>query len=311
MSNGNSKPIRSPSYPSLPLRDAMEAVRKIEAKYRSAPVPREEAAKIMGYSSLSGPANKALAALASYGLLERAGKGEARVTERARAILHFDSKQEKKDGLIAAALEPQLFREIRERYQGLVVPPEEGVVNYLNRQGFNPNAVRPAARAFLQTMSYLEELGATESYGSEVDGAGESHLSGDGQPSPTYAGARVGDTIQWESQGALQLPRPLRVRAISEDGDWVFVEGSETGIPMDEVIVEEQGGAQGTRTPPKLPLDQSADATPPGETEWMRNALGGDTRIRLMVKGEMGPKEIKKLIRLLEAQQSILSDEDE
>lgn len=162
--------VRSPSYPNMPLREAIEAVAKIEKPYRSSPVDRVDAVKLIGYSGLSGPANKALAALAAYGLLERAGKGEARVTERARDILHAESPAQRTARLMEAAMEPALYRELRERFD-MPVPPEDGVVTYLNRQGFNPNAVRPAAKAFLQTMSYLQELGATDSHGVSAEPA--------------------------------------------------------------------------------------------------------------------------------------------
>lgn len=182
--NAPPKSIRSPSYPSMALRHAVEAIGKIEKNYRSSPIDRLNAARLIGYSSLSGPANKALAGLAAYGLLDRAGKGEARVTERARDILHADSTAQRNARLVDAAMEPSLFRELRERFDGIAIPPEDGVVTYLNRQGFNPNAVRPAAKAFLETMSYLEELGATESHG--VTG-GDERESGNEQNQPEFA----------------------------------------------------------------------------------------------------------------------------
>ena len=130
--------IRSPSYPSLSLKEAVEAVRKIEQQYRSGAVDRADAAKLIGYKSLSGPAHTALAALAAFGLLERAGKGDARVTERARAILHPDSPEERREQLKEAAGSPPLFKKLRERFPGSTVPPEEGVRTYLNRENFNP-----------------------------------------------------------------------------------------------------------------------------------------------------------------------------
>ena len=257
------KPIRSPSYPNMALRDAVEAVRKIEGQYRSAPVDRAVAAKLIGYSVLSGPANKALAALASYGLLDRAGKGEARVTERARDILHAASEEQRRARILEAAMEPELFRELRERFAGIAVPPEDGVMTYLNRQGFNPNAVRPAARAFLETMSYLQELGVSDSHG--VTRAEGRKLGTPGANARIFGGAAVDDLIQWEVNDALQLPESRRVRAISDDGNWVFVEQSETGIPMSQVIVEEKAAAapKGDIKPPVLPL---ADMPPPKGT---------------------------------------------
>ena len=304
-----SKPIRSPSYPSMSLKDAVDAVGKIERSYRSSAIDRTQAAKLIGYSSLSGPANKALAALASFGLLERAGKGEARVTSRARAILHANNDRERVDNLLAAASEPDLFRELRERFDGIPIPPIEGVITYLNRQGFNPTAVRPAARAFLDTMSFVDELskGASQEI-KNVEDLDSFAPSGEGLENP-FGGAVVGDFVQWESQGVLQFPKPLRVRFVSEDGNWVAVDGSQTGIPMNEVLVEARGHLQ--NSPPTIPFQAEEVALAPeyGEVEWMRNRLGAETNVRLLVKGEMGPKEIGKLIRLLEAQKLVLEED--
>jgi hypothetical protein len=76
----------------------------------------------------------------------------------------------------------------------------------------------------------------------------------------------VGDLVQWESDGAVRLETPKRVRAIQEHAGqrWVFIEGSETGIPMDkqasldQVRVEQKGAgsAAGAVTPPVLPEDK-------------------------------------------------------
>lgn len=158
--------VRSPSYPSTPLGQAVEQVGKIEGQYRSSQVDRAVAAKLLGYSGLNGPSAKALAALAHYGLVERAGKGEMRVTPRAQAILHPDSAAERLEHLRAAALEPNLFRELQERWPGLI-PPEDGVETHLSRKGFNQTAIRPAARAYLETLLFLKQEGVTESYSPE------------------------------------------------------------------------------------------------------------------------------------------------
>lgn len=197
------KPIRSPSYPNMALSEAVVEVGKIEKLYRSSPVDRTAAAKLIGYSSLSGPANKALASLAMFGFLDRAGKGETRVTERARDILHADSPAQRNARLFEAAMEPSLFRELRERFEGIPVPPEDGVVTYLNRQGFNPNAVRPAAKAFLETMRYLEEIGATESHGAaRSDGAN----TPENQTPETTMQARSTENLGTEASRLLDRP---------------------------------------------------------------------------------------------------------
>lgn len=310
----SSKPIRSPSYPVSSLNEAITQVRKIEQLYRSSPVDRVVAAKLIGYSSLSGPANKALAALAQFGLVERAGKGEMRVTSRAQAILHPNNDQEQREELLAAAIEPQLFRELQERFPDMI-PPEDGVVTYLNRQGFNKSAIRPAAKAYLQTLRFLEEAGVSESHGVSEEDEPESPVSKEVKgttPEPTFGGARVGDLIQWESRGELRFERPMRVRLVTDDGQWVAVEGSESGVPMSEVIVRERPLTPAT-PPPRFAFMPEPEPvkTGEGETEWIHSDLGSDTKVRLIVKGEMGPKQIGKLIKLLQVQQSILNDDDD
>ncbi len=299
--------IRSPSYPSLSLEAAVKAVRKIDEKYRTAAVDRKDAAGLIGFSSLSGPANKALAALAAYGLVERAGKGDMRVTELARAILYPDTDSEKLAQLQAAASAPPLFQKIRERFPDLAIPPKDGLINYLNREGFNPSVVNRAANAFLDTAAYLEKERASDSHGRDSDGSAESPVSGASENAPDRPAARIGDLVQWESQGAWQLEEPRRVCSISGDGHWAFLEGSNTGVPMAELIVEEAAPRPSPPTaPPVVPLAAVEDHS---EIEWLRSRIGTKTSVRLMVTGDLGATEVKRLIRVLDTQREFLEED--
>lgn len=47
-----------------------------------------------------------------------------------------------------------------------------------------------------------------------------------------------------------------------------------------------------------------------GEREWLRGPLARDVGYRLIVTGDMGAKEIGKLIKLLEAQKAVLDDDE-
>ena len=68
-------------------------------------------------------------------------------------------------------------------------------------------------------------------------------------------------------------------------------------------------------TPPPIPperdIEPSVEKGESGEVEWMRNRLGATTKVRLLTSGEMGPREIGKLIKLLEAQRAVLQDDDD
>lgn len=298
------KPIQSPSYPSLALPDAVEAVRKIEAAYRGSPADRVDAAKLLGFSGATGPSNMALAALAGYGLVERAGKGMLRVTPLARSILHPSDENERVTGLRAAALTPRLYQEIRDQFPDLPVPPEGGIVTYLNRRGFNPNAVPTAAKAFLKTAKWVQELGEPESNGVQIKPD-----VGSVAPDQMFGGASVGDLVQWESNGALQFETPRRVRWVSDDGAWLAVDGSDTGIPMSQITVEQAAPLNPPPIPPQSPVKEVVP-TEKGFSEWFRAKVGADKLVTINFKGEgeIGPREIEKMIKVLEAQKAALED---
>lgn len=300
--------VRSPSYPVMALPEAIEGVRKIEADYRSSPVDREAAAAYLGYQALSGNAAKALAALASYGLVERAGKGMMRVTPLARDILHPETEGDRATALRRSAYSPRLLQDIRDRFPEHAVPPEDGVRLFLNREGFNPNAISAASRAVLDTMRFLSEEAATEG---ETERHRTDDQEGAGVPSPgtTFGSAVVGDFIQWEQGGALQLEAPMRVRWVSDDGTAVAVEGSSTGIPMSEVIVESRAPAAGIPMPPPIE-DTKPAGQPDGFQEWFRAKVGAGKLITINYQGEdeLGPREIEKMIAILTAQKAALED---
>lgn len=249
--------VRSPSYPGISLRDAIQRAGDLFDAERHNPISREAAAKVLGYSGLTGGSNKMLADLSAYGLIQRVGKGEIKVASRFAQIVHPNDDAEYAGALEAAAHEPKLFTILRERFPDHL-PGSENLEGYLVRMGFSKSATRPAMRAFQETFSYLQEETGSESHVLEVADDAES----DSPDNETMFGsASVGDLIQWECQGALQFETPRRVRWISEDGDWLAVEGSNTGIPMSEVTVEQSGSKGPPPIPPAQPQAQ-AEAPP-------------------------------------------------
>lgn len=154
-------------------------------------------------------------------------------------------------------------------------------------------------------MRFIEQFDASESHGVQSPDGAESEVP-DGDE-VTYGGARVGDLVQWESQGALQFPKPLRVRMVSDDGQWIAVEGSKTGIPMNEVIVDTPANKQAPTVPTFEFEDKRADQ---GFEEWFRAKVGPDKQVMISYRGEndIGAKEIQKLIDMLAAQKAALED---
>lgn len=299
--------IRSPSYPSLSLRKAIDGVAKIYEVYRTSPVDRLSAAKLIGFSTLSGPASSALGALRGYGLMEIAGKGTSIVTERAKKILFPEDESQRLECLIEAANSPPIFQEIRQTFADHDVPPKQGIISLLNRKELSTKAVKIATRSFIETAEFIVEEKRKVSGSAEIATNEDAELRklGDNATADKAIEIRVGSLVQWESQGVLQFSEPRRIRHISEDGDWVFVDDSETGIPMNEVTVIQ--GTQQKMIPPSLPLPTHQV----NETEWMHSRIGRNTGVRVLVSGDMGPKEIQRLMRVLQTQYDILTEDDE
>ena len=149
------KRIRSPNYPSLSLKEAIEKIGALYKVNQSHPAPREVVAKGMGYNSLNGASATAISALNKYGLLE--GRGDdLRISERAMSILHPHSAAERAAAIRAAAGEPQLFAELAEKFAGGVTN-DELLKNYLLRSGFAIGAVTGVIQAYRETLDFVKQ----------------------------------------------------------------------------------------------------------------------------------------------------------
>ena len=79
--------MRSPNFPGISLEKAVKAVEQIYHNNRQTVIMREDAAKDLGYSGLTGRSLKILGALNQYDLIENVQKGQMRITDTARDII--------------------------------------------------------------------------------------------------------------------------------------------------------------------------------------------------------------------------------
>lgn len=153
----------SPGYPNMSLPKAISAVRKMFEADRRNPIDRITAAKHIGYAGQSGASDKALGSLSHYGLTEKTGKGELRVSQLAIDIIHPDptSPGSEAHALWQAGMNPQVFKDLRSRFSGHV--SEASLRSYLVREGFNNVAIPPVMSAFFETFRFLEQYKDFES----------------------------------------------------------------------------------------------------------------------------------------------------
>ncbi|MEL6207400.1 MAG: hypothetical protein AAFR47_19100 [Pseudomonadota bacterium] len=148
----------------MPLGEAVEITKKMFSQVRTSATDREVAVRTMGYSGITGRSGKVLANLIQFGLLEKAGKSEVRVTKRAVEILHPDSEATLAESVIAAASDPELFEELSEKFPGASAS-NQALHSYLLKRGFTDAAIPAAIRAYIETMQYAQQFLDSESSG--------------------------------------------------------------------------------------------------------------------------------------------------
>jgi len=306
---------RGPAYPFIPLKKAMERVEQVHSEgLTRLEVSPISFYKSWGYKQENGASRQTMAALNHFGLVEYIGRGKDRKVKLSRLAQRIildkmPDSVERPKAIKQAALNPAVYKELYEKFDGQLVPDHAFETFLTLELDFSEEAAQKVIAGYVDTFSYAEFNDSDTLPTIEPEDAPESELESNGVK---YGGAKIGDLIQWEVKGVLQFSTPQRVRHIHDDGEWLFVDESETGIPMNEVIVEQSPTLppQQATPPPVFPIHQSiAESVSEGETEWMRNKVGSESTIRILAKGEMGPKEIGKLIKLLEAQKSVLEDD--
>ncbi len=151
---------RSPSYPAISLKEALDKISEVYERDYQNPIPKAVAAAHMGYGGLNGKSLGVLAALGKYGLLEGRGN-ESHVTDLAvKIIAHPPGTPERAQAIKEAAEKPELFNELDSRFQGGKAS-DQAIRSYLLTQKFIPAGADAVIRSYRET----KELVSGESVG--------------------------------------------------------------------------------------------------------------------------------------------------
>ncbi len=244
---------RSPSYPAISLKKAVEKAQALfdhEGKYA---VPMPSAFVAWGYGAKSSGGREARAALKYFGLISLEGDGEngkVKLTEDALRVLldKREDQTERNDILRRLAVTPAIHKALLAQFPEGIKSPATVEHFLVFEQGYNEDAAAAVVEEFIETAEF------TGLYKPDIKlDKGKSSNS----HKPDDRTVEVGDLVQAEIGGTLQFDRPQRVRAVQEleDRKWVFVDGSEAGIPMEQVIIDAKAkaGQSGESAPPRLP----------------------------------------------------------
>jgi hypothetical protein len=270
---------RSPRYPLIDLPSSIALIRKVwKAEGRNTMSP-EVAAKHMGYKGINGASLRTIATLRKFRLLE--GRGDdVKVSDDAITILADEETKspERAEAIKRSAFNEGLYAELKAKFS--TKPSETNLRAYLIKNGFSEDAARTATAVYLSTLEFVEK-----------ETSGYTTQSGSGTPQPV----KIGDYVQWESAGQLQFEIPRRVREIADGGEFAFVEGSETGVPMNELTIQSPPSGAQMRQPP-------ISRVVPSVSEIANIRVTKDCAIRLLADGPYNKRSIEALVKNLQLQ---------
>ena len=274
--NTGQKRERSPSFPYLDLKTAIDYARILYKQARTQEVRIFDIAEPWEMKPKSGSLLRYVAALGQYGLIESSGSGEQRkikISGTGRRILEDDRPGVREELCAEAALLPPIMKTVyygsgdfsgwgKER------PSDNFAESALKFDlNFTPDAARRFLNVYDDTIKYIkdDEPEQDDKPGEEQKKSSPpafdkmfSNLFGPEKEPPNRSlieRLELGSQVQWTPGGVDQFERPKRVRAVSDDGEWVFVEGSETGIPRSEVRLHSLAEDQTAKPiPPILPM---------------------------------------------------------
>jgi plastocyanin len=291
---------RSPSYPYIALTQAIERTGELLKKAKRHEVRLADAASAWTMRPTSSATAQTAAALLAFGLIEDSGSGEGRkikVSDLGWRALEDRRPGAKESALAEAALKPPVLAELARHWAG--GRPDDGfcISELKFERGFTDEGATKLLRVFDDAIRYARLDGGGKVGGGQQEDApnsGDTHAGSEFKPT-TYK-AKVGDYIQWTNAGMDQFPVPERVAWVSEDGAWLRVEGSNTGIPMNETQTVTPSAAAST----------SAGVIPPaGTTNDIKVLLDGN---RLRITASVDAQGLKRLKKIIEANAALLED---
>ena len=246
--------LPSGRFPFINLNKALERAQAIfdnDKAGKGLKVPVAFAA--WSYSEKSSGGFQTIAALKQYGLLDDEGANDDRavkLTPEARRYFQTEIESDKAALRAEFASSPPLMSHLMDHWHGGTVEDPVARTYLKTAIGMNEQSARSALGIYKENLSHSGIKGDIKG----TPGSPEIDDSLDASDDVKFGGAQVGDVIDWEANGALCNPEPLRVRALSDDGAWVFVIGSTTGIPMEQTIVKQRHQAP---FPPQVVMDQA------------------------------------------------------
>jgi hypothetical protein len=283
-------------YPFVNLEKALgRAGELFDADQRGREMTVPGAFGVWNYSEKSSGGFQTIGALIMYGLLKDSGSGDSRkvgLTDEALRYFRDEREEEKKKLARDFALRPKLIAALWQDWHDS--PPADTIArsHLKTERGLNDQAARSLLAIYKENLAFAELKG-----NGKIVELGK--IKGSDLPPPNV---KVGDYVQWTSDGIDQF-KPVRQVVKVEDGHvWVF--GSNTGIPMEQVTITDPPAPK-----PVLPPAQTIISDPNARDEGPSDAPQIDVLLRgnrLQITADVDAAGLAKLKDVLAKYEEIL-----
>lgn len=139
---------RSPNFPSMPLGDAVDAIKKVHGAEGRSKVPRLSVVKPLGYTSINGRSLSVLGALKAYGLIE-GRSDDLRISQEGFFLANAPADSiEYREALLACFRAPAAFQQFAEEDEGASA---ETLKWKLQKAGFQADSAERLVRVYRES----------------------------------------------------------------------------------------------------------------------------------------------------------------
>lgn len=146
--------VKAPRGPSYDLEESIEIVGLIFGKEQHNSMDVKTIGQHIGMKPTGGTFLAKMAAVSYYGLIDRVGKADSRVSDLAKTILLSNSDQERRRALIDALRRPKLFASLCDEFASTGLPTEANLANRLIRDGLGAAKGSRVAHVFIKSAKY-------------------------------------------------------------------------------------------------------------------------------------------------------------
>ncbi len=284
-------------FPFINLEKAVARAKQLyDADQRGNEMSVSTAFAVWGYSDKSSGGFQTISALKMYGLLEEGSAGKIKLTKHALDYFRDEREDHRSQRLQDFATNPPLLMELFNHW-GSHVPSDTVARSYLKLdRGLNEQSSRSVLGIYKENIAFANVKGGGKIPEIKVDKGSREN--------PPPRPVKVGDYIQWKSQGVDQFKQPQKVTWIADDGTHLRVHASMTGIPMNEVnVVSAPKPAHFSAASSAASASSSTQANGAGEAGDMSVLLTGK---RLQISADVDAYGLAKLKEILTKYEEIL-----